>query len=55
MAYATYATFTDQMWLSVAVGCVALLIHCLLNRNVLCSLMKLLLKMFRGLKTRNDQ
>ena len=55
MAYATYATFTGQMWLSVAIGCVALLIHCVLNRKVLCSLWKLLLKMFQGRKMRNDQ
>ncbi|MCR5268133.1 MAG: oligosaccharide flippase family protein [Lachnospiraceae bacterium] len=51
MAYATYATFTDKMWISVAVGCGVLLVHCLLNKAVLCSLWKLLtdsLKAARG-------
>lgn len=49
-AYATYATWSDNIWLSAGIGMIMLAIHCIINRKTLSSLWKYCISFLKGLK-----
>lgn len=49
-AYATYATWSDNIWLSAGIGMIMLVIHCIINRKTLSSLWKYCISFLKGLK-----
>lgn len=49
-AYATYATWSQSIWISAFVGIVLLMIHCIINKDTLSSLWKYCVGLVKGLK-----
>lgn len=49
-AYATYATWSKDVWISAGVGVIVLLIHCIINKKTLCALWGYCISFLRGLK-----
>lgn len=49
-AYATYATWSEDVWISAGVGVIVLLIHCIINKKTLCALWGYCISFLRGLK-----
>lgn len=49
-AYATYATWSKDVWISAGVGVIVLLIHCIINKKTLFALWGYCISFLRGLK-----
>lgn len=49
-AYATYATWSEDVWISAGVGVIVLLVHCIINKKTLFALWGYCISFLRGLK-----